>query len=145
MRRLLTLLACLALTLSISALIPFGYSANATSCLKITNWYPKQILSGSESGTGKLTLVSAAAVRSPDFKNVYFVAIKFKAAGVGSQVGVWAISGKLPQKAGDLAGLTLSVNPLAQQFTVWPDGNRTQAQIAINDRSVGAATKCLKK
>lgn len=137
--------ALIVLILSITALIPFGYSANAAPCLKITNWYPGQVLSGNESGTGKLTLVSAAAVRSPDFKNVYFVAIKFKAAGVGSPVGVWAVNGKLPQKAADLVGLTLSINSTAQQFTVWPDGNRTQAQIAINDRSAGAATKCLKK
>ena len=113
--------------------------------MKITKWFPGELLSGNENDTGRLTFVSAAAVKSPDFKNVHFVAVKFKAAGVGNQVGVWAISGKLPQRAGDVSGLTLSVNSIAQQFTVWPDANKTQAQIAINDRSVGAAIKCLKK
>ena len=117
----------------------------AVSCLTIKNWYPTEILSGNESGTGKLTLVSAAAVRSSDFKNVYFVAVKFKAAGVRNQTGVWAVNGTLPQKAGDLSGLTLAINPIAQQFTVWPKGNRTNAKIAVNDRSVADAIKCLKK
>jgi hypothetical protein len=125
-----------------------GYSipANAgANCLTIKNWYPTEILSGNESGTGKLTLVSAGAVRSSDFNNVFFVAVKFKATGVGNQTGVWAINGKLPQKAEDLSGLTLAINPIAQQFTVWPKGNKTKANIAINDRSVAAAIKCLKK
>ena len=118
--------------------------ANAAGCLAITKWFPGELLSGNEKSTGKLTFVSAAAVKSPDFKNVHFVAVKFKAAGVGNQVGVWAISGKLPQKAGDVSGLILSANAIAQQFTVWPDGNKSQAQISLNDRSIKAATKCLK-
>ncbi len=118
-------------------------SANAAGCLSITKWFPNELLSGKEASTGKLTFVSAAAVKSPDFKNVHFIAVKFKAAGVGNQVGVWALSGKLPQKAGDVSGLILSANAIAQQFTVWPDGNRSRAQIATNDRSIRAATKCL--
>jgi hypothetical protein len=117
----------------------------ATKCLTIKNWYPTEILSGNESGTGKLTLVSAAAIRSSDFNNVYFVAVKFKATGVGNQTGVWAVNGKLPQKVEDLSGLTLAINPIAQKFTVWPKGNKTNAKIALNDRSVAEAIKCLKK
>jgi hypothetical protein len=126
-----------------SVLMP-ALEANASSCLTITKWFPGELLSGNENNTGKLTFVSAAAVKSPDFKNVHFVAVKFKAAGVGNQVGVWAISGKLPQKPGDVSGLILSANAIAQQFTVWPDGNKSQAQIPLNDRSIKAATKCLK-
>ena len=118
--------------------------ANAAGCLAITKWFPGELLSGNEKSTGKLTFVSAAAVKSPDFKNVHFIAVKFKAAGVGNQIGVWALSGKLPQKAGDVSGLILSADAIAQQFTVWPDGNKSQAQIALNDRSIKAATKCLK-
>jgi len=127
----------------ITTLVP-STSANAIGCLSITKWFPNELLSGNESSTGKLSFVSAAAVKSPDFKNVHFIAVKFKAVGVGNQVGVWALSGKLPQKAGDVSGLILSANAIAQQFTVWPDGNRSQAQIATNDRSIKAAAKCLK-
>jgi hypothetical protein len=134
----------LILMIAMVPLILSSTPASGSSCLKISKWYPNEVLQGNESGTGKLQFVSAAAVKSPDFKNVFFVAVKFKAKGVGNQVGVWAINGKLPQKAGDLSGLTLSANSIAQQFTVWPDGNKTQAQIAINDRSISAATKCLK-
>lgn len=126
-----------------SVLMPVP-AANAAGCLAITKWFPDELLSGNEKSTGKLTFVSAAAVKSPDFKNVHFIAVKFKAGGVGNQVGVWALSGKLPQKAGDVSGLILSANAIAQQFTVWPDGNKSQAQIALNDRSIKAATKCLK-
>jgi len=126
-----------------SVLMPLPAS-NAAGCLAITKWFPNELLSGNEKSTGKLTFVSAAAVKSPDFKNVHFIAVKFKAVGVGNQVGVWALSGKLPQKAGDVSGLILSANSIAQQFTVWPDGNKSQAQIALNDRSIKAATKCLK-
>ena len=139
MKKLLVLLFALVPLTLLSA------PASGASCLKINKWYPTQVLQGNESGTGKLQFVSAAAVKSPDFKNVFFVAVKFKAQGVGNQVGVWAINGKLPQKAADLSGLTLSANAIAQQFTVWPDGNKTQAQIAINDPSISAAIKCLKK
>jgi hypothetical protein len=130
--------------LVLASMLMSGESATAANCLKITKWYPTELLSGNEAGTGKLQFVSAKAVRSPDFNNVYFVAVKFKASGVGNQIGVWAINGKLPQKPADLAGLTLSVNSIAQQFTVWPDADRTQAQIAKNDRSIAAAIKCLK-
>jgi hypothetical protein len=126
-----------------SGLMPLPAS-NAAGCLAITKWFPSELLSGNEKSTGKLTFVSAAAVKSPDFKNVHFIAVKFKAVGVGNQVGVWALSGKLPQKAGEVSGLILSANSIAQQFTVWPDGNKSQAQIALNDRSIKAATKCLK-
>jgi hypothetical protein len=126
-----------------SVLMPLPTS-NAAGCLAITKWFPNELLSGNEKSSGKLTFVSAAAVKSPDFKNVHFIAVKFKAVGVGNQVGVWALSGKLPQKAGDVSGLILSANSIAQQFTVWPDGNKSQAQIALNDRSIKAATKCLK-
>jgi hypothetical protein len=120
-------------------------NAVAARCLTIKNWYPTEILNGNQSGTGKLTFVSAAAVKSSDFDNVYFVAVKFKATGVGNQIGVWAVNGKLPQTAGDLQGLTLAINPIAQQFTVWPKGNKTSAKIAVNDRSVADAIKCLNK
>jgi hypothetical protein len=130
--------------LLLASMLMSAESATAVNCLKITKWYPTELLSGNEAGTGKLQYVSAKAVKSPDFNNVYFVAVKFKASGVGNQVGVWAINGKLPQKPADLAGLSLSVNSIAQQFTVWPDADRTQAQIAKNDRSIATAIKCLK-
>jgi hypothetical protein len=126
------------------SLLSSSPTSTAAECLSISKWYPNQFLSGNETGTGKLSYVSASAVKSSDFKSVYFVAVKFKAKGVGNQIGVWAVGGKLPQKAADLSGLTLSANSIAQQFTVWPDGNKSQAKIAINDRSITSAIKCLK-
>ena len=139
MKKMVISVLCIALT-SLSA---SQFAEAKSSCLKISKWYPTEVLNGAESSAGKLRFVSAAAVKSTDFKQVHFVAIK--ASGVGTQVGVWAVSGKLPQKASDLSGLTLAIDGTAQQFTVWPDGDRTNAQIAKNDRSVGIAKACLKK
>lgn len=141
MKKLVISVLCIALT----ALSAGEFAEAKSSCLKISKWYPTEVLNGAESSAGKLRFVSAAAVKSTDFKQVHFVAIAFKASGVGTQVGVWAVSGKLPQKASDLSGLTLAIDGTAQQFTVWPDGDRTNARIAKNDRSVGIARACLKK
>ena len=55
-----------------SVLMPVP-AANAAGCLAITKWFPGELLSGNEKSTGKLTFVSAAAVKSPDFKNVHFI------------------------------------------------------------------------
>ena len=51
--------------LMITTLVP-STSANAAGCLSITKWFPNELLSGNESSTGKLSFVSAAAVKSPD-------------------------------------------------------------------------------
>ncbi len=115
----------------------------ASKCLKVSSYLPKQILSGNESSTGKLTFVKASAIKSPDFSKVYFVAIRFKARGEGAQTGVWATNA-LPQRVGDNQGILMAVDGFAQQFTVWPDGDRSQAQISKADPSVLGARNCLR-
>lgn len=126
----------------VSVLAPTN-SVAASNCLKIKKWYPKQVLKANEQGTGKLRFVAAKAVKSPDFQNVYFVAIKFKATGISPTTGVWAVSGGLPQKPGDLKGLTLAIDATAQLFTTWGKGDATSARISKADPSVSAARACL--
>jgi hypothetical protein len=76
------------------------------------------------------------AVKSPDFSNVYFLAIQFSATGIDDQIGVWA-------RNGIDSGTIMSVDSIAQNFTVWPDADGTAAAIASNDPSVSSAKSCL--
>lgn len=92
---------------------------------------------GAEDGTG-LAMTRAVAYRSPDYAKVWFVAGEFTATGVDPQVGVWArndleVSG----------GITMAVDGMAQEFTVWPDADTTDAAISKADPSVAMAKECL--
>jgi hypothetical protein len=93
------------------------------------------ITSGEQEGVGMIP-VRGAYVKSPDFKNVYFMAIEFKATGIENQVGVWA-------RNGIESGLILSVDGFAKAFTVWPDASQTDAEISGADRSIETAKRCL--
>lgn len=79
-------------------------------------------------------------MKSPDFKNVYFVAMQFKVSGDSeTQLGVWAISKSV--KLGE-QGLIMAVDGSAQQFTVWPDADHSSADISKADPRVGDAKAC---
>jgi len=96
----------------------------------------RQILTMQErDGTG--TLVKAAAVKSPDFKNVYFVAVEFALPGVENPQGVFATN--------DLGegGIIYAVDGIAKEFTTWIDGDSIKDPIGVTDPSVGAALSCL--
>lgn len=104
-------------------------------CISIPSNVLTDIASGEEAGVGMIPIVGFA-VKSPDFSNVYFLAIQFSATGVEDQIGVWARNGI------DL-GIIMSVDSIAQNFSVWPDADGTDAAIASNDPSVGSAKSCL--
>ena len=104
-------------------------------CISIPSNVLADIASGEEAGVGMIPLVGYA-IKSTDFSNVYFLAIQFSATGVDEQVGVWA-------RNGIDSGIIMSVDPIAQNFTVWPDADGTDAAIAPNDPSVKSAKSCL--
>jgi hypothetical protein len=104
-------------------------------CVAIPSVVLADIASGEESGVG-MTPVVGYAVKSPDFSNVYFLAIQFSAAGIDDQIGVWA-------RNGIDSGIIMAVDSIAQNFTVWPDADGTDAAIASNDPSVSSAKSCL--
>ena len=118
-----------------------GKSSSALSaplgvqCILIPPNVMADIASGEEAGAGMIP-VSGYAVKSPDFSNVYFLAIQFSATGIDDQVGVWA-------RNGIDSGIIMSVDSIAQSFTVWPDADGTDAAIASNDPSVQSAKSCL--
>lgn len=97
----------------------------------------KAIATGAQDGTG-LEYVDAAAVKSEDFDEVYFVAMRFSATGVDDQTGVWATNSLKPG-----GGLIMSVDGFAKEFTVWPDGGETDAQLSTADDGAEEAVACL--
>lgn len=107
-------------------------------CLSVKRGVAQQIASARESGTG-MKAGPAAAVKSPDFENVYFVAMRFKAMDIEDQVGVWATNSLKPRGAATI----MAVDGFAQQFTTWPDADKTGAAISSADPSADAANACL--
>ncbi|WP_222267424.1 hypothetical protein [Modestobacter marinus] len=95
-----------------------------------------RIADGAQDGSGFVAR-EAAAVRSSDFTEVYFVAMRFSATGGGDEVGVWATNSI------DETAVTMSVDGFAKQFTVWPDADEAAADISAADPSVDAAKECL--
>jgi hypothetical protein len=104
-------------------------------CISVPSDVLADIASGEENGVGMLPVLGFA-VKSPDFSNVYFLAVKFSATGVDDQIGVWA-------RNGIDSGLIMSVDSIAKNFTVWPDADGTGAAIASNDPSVTLSKSCL--
>ena len=94
------------------------------------------IASGEESGAG-LKAVRGVFVHSGDSKKVYFVAMEFEASGIGELVGVWATDDTKGE------GSIYAVDGTAQQYTVWPHGNSTAANITITDYGAQAAKDAL--
>lgn len=138
---------CLALILVIVAFgAIFGGGSETTEakstvdCLSVDSDMGISIMSESESGTGA-KFVKASAVRSPNFKKVYFIAVEFSAPGVDNQVGVFA-SNVLTTSEGRSA--PLAVDGTAQSFTTWPDADKTTSAISVADPSVDTAKACIK-
>lgn len=109
--------------------------SSIVQCIPIPSNVLADIASGEEAGVGMIP-VDGYAVKSPDFSNVYFFAIRFSATGVDDQIGVWA-------RNGIDSGIIMSVDSIAQNFTVWPDADGTDAAIAPNDPSVKLSKSCL--
>lgn len=115
-------------------------AAQPDRCLSVPAEKVQGILSGAEDGVGTLAPAGkAAAVKSDDYENVYMIAIVFAAPGMDDpELGVWA-SNALTVSGGTI----MAVDGFAQQFTVWPDADRTDANITINDDGVTEAKDCL--
>jgi len=81
------------------------------------------IADGQQAGVGMQPL-RGVAVRSQDFAEVWMVAVRFTATGVGLQTGVWATNNLTSG-----AGLILSVDATARACTVWPNAAQTDPGI----------------
>ncbi len=107
-------------------------------CLAVKPKLLEVIASAPEPGVGKLTFRGGAAVRSKDFTEAYMIAARFSAPGVDDETAVWSSNSLEPGK-----GLMLSVDGFAKQFTVWPDADKTKAEIDQSTDGVEEARACL--
>jgi hypothetical protein len=105
---------------------------------------PPGLKKGIEEGlnvTGGGTLANAQAVKSEDFKRVYFISAEINGPGMEKtgEIGTWAKSGTL--QVGD--GLILSVDGLANEFSDWGDGGKTDAQLSMDDDGAQESHDCV--
>jgi hypothetical protein len=118
---------------------PSNQTPQATDrCLAVKPKLLELIASAAEPGVGKLTFSDGAAVRSEDFTEAYMIAARFSAPGVDNETGIWSSNSLEPGK-----GLMLSVDGFAKQFTIWPDADKTKAEIEQSTDGVEEARACL--
>lgn len=82
---------------------------------------------------------TARAVKSSDFKKLYFIAAQVTGPRLPppGHIGIWA-SNSL--QAGE--GMILSVNWLANDYSVWPNGEQSEAKISISDHGIRESETC---
>lgn len=115
-----------------------GARESATACTAVAPAVLTSIASGlTVSGGG--TLRDGQAVRSGDFRNVWFVAAEIDGPGLerDGDVGVWALNSLEPG-----GGLILSVDATARAFSDWPDGSKTSAAVSMANSGASAAEAC---
>lgn len=113
---------------------PTPEPAPSEECLDV----PKTLLRAIAKGANDATIkpVSGAAVKSRDYSKVYMIAMEFN--GLGSpERGVWA-SNSLKRGG----GVIMSVDGIAKEFTVWPNGP-ADSPMSITDDGAQEALDCL--
>ena len=118
-------------------------SVSSSACVNVQPDMVENIASGlSIGGGGTLVKTSARAIKSNDFKNIYFIAAEIQGQGMESkgEIGLWASNSIEAGK-----GMLLSVNSLAIEFSVWPNGKKSQARLSQFDHGGQEAINCVKK
>jgi hypothetical protein len=114
----------------------------SSRCEKVPPGLVKAIESGlTVTGGGSLT--EAWAVKSEDFKRVYFVSADIDGPGLEGtdDIGTWAKSG--PLRVG--RGLILAVDAVANEFSDWGDGRTTDAQLSMSNDGAEESTDCVEE
>lgn len=115
--------------------------AKEERCLPV----PKDMVEALDEGfdmavRGKWRLRNAQAVRSKTYKKLFFISAEIDGPGVKGKgdIGTWA-SNSL--QVGH--GIIMSVSPMAKEFSVWPDGKRTKANITMFDDGAMTSKNCV--
>lgn len=85
------------------------------------------------------TLKDARAVKSEDFKQVYFISAEIDVEEGAGEIATWAKSG--PLRVG--GGLIYAVNGFANQFSNYDDGGDTDAQLSMDDDGAEESKACV--
>jgi len=80
------------------------------------------------------------AIKSNDFKKVNFVACNLNGPGVSDAVAVWAITGDP-----DEPGMIVCADHTAKEFSVYPLGSKTKAEISMADEGARIVEEYLRK
>jgi hypothetical protein len=109
-------------------------------CENVSPAKVEAIASGLQLTGGGGSLRGARAVASEDFQNVYFVSAEIDGAGLEGKgdVGTWATNG-----IADAGGTVYAVDAIAQEFSDWPDGDKTDAEVSMGDDGAEASRDCL--
>lgn len=85
------------------------------------------------------SLRNAQAVRSGDYKKVWFIAADIQGPGLeGSEdIGIWATNSLVGE------GLIMAVGGYATEFSDWGDGGQTDAQLSTSDDGAQEARGCV--
>lgn len=110
-----------------------------TRCIPASIAQINVIQSGIKDIQNSNNIQTAWAVKSNDYENVWFIAAQIVGPGIepGQVIGLWATSGNP-----DNPGMILSANPFAVEFSSYPDGSRTDAQISQFDDGAQEALLC---
>jgi hypothetical protein len=87
------------------------------------------------------TLSHARAVKSDDYRKVYFISADIDGPGLegSDDVGTWSKSG--PVRVGD--GLIFAVDAVANEFSDWGDGRTTDAMLSMEDDGAEESQDCV--
>jgi hypothetical protein len=128
-----------------AAAVPRTAVAQATAaasarCLSVPRGLVKAIATGLTVNGGG-TLHHARAVRSRDFKRVYFISAEIDGPGMKGRgdIGTWVKSG--PLRVG--GGLIFAVDGFANEFSDWGDGRKTDAHVSTSDDGAGESKACV--
>ncbi len=113
--------------------------AAAERCLPVPSSMA-QVLADSLTVQGGGSISATAAVRSEDFDNIYFISAEIDGPGMEGtgDVGVWS-SNRL--EGGQ--GMIFAVNGIANEFSVFPSGPDSSANITMSDDGAQEAASCL--
>lgn len=113
--------------------------AQSSRCLPASPQQMEYIRAGIQGVQQSNDVLPGFAVRSNDYERVWFVAAEIIGPGIEPKqaIGLWAINGELDQP-----GIILSVNGFALEFTEYPDGSATDAQISQFDDGAQEALAC---
>jgi len=128
-------------TQEVVSTLPSSTQEIATRCVKASEAQLGIIQDGIKDVDNNNYVMSAWAVKSNDFNNVWMVAALIYGSGMEDGVGpgVWAISGDF-----ESPGLILSVNGFAKEFSLYQDASQTDAQIMGYEDGVEDAIECAK-
>jgi hypothetical protein len=132
-----------ALAIMLALPVPFAGPLAASRCLDVSKEMVAVLEDGFEMAMrGQWQLKYAQAVRSKSFKKLYFISaeIEGKLMERKDDIGTWASNSLQPG-----AGMILSVSALAKEFSVWPDGSKTRAEITMFEDGAAASRDCVRR